>query len=346
MSHYTIKQITEPGDWESFVKAQPFTLFVESYHYGEFYKNLQESYWLIGIYANDILIGGSLVVSVHAKRGNFLYLPYGPLLAPQVAHEEASALHAFFSWLSSFAKKEGYTFIRVSPFSDASTERTEIYHSVGFRSAPMHMLAETTWLLDVRGSKEEILGAMNKNHRNLIRRCEREGVVIKISSDPESLKSLDTLLNITAERHKFIRFSQDYIVKEFTAFAREGNAMFFEAYLPDGTLDAAAVIMFYGSMACYRHSASLNTAKQIPTSYALQWAVIEEAQKRGMTYYNFWGIAPEDAGQQHPFRGITHFKKGFGGFQKDLLHCQDLPVKQTYWINWLVETIRRYKRGF
>lgn len=345
MSHYSVKQITEPGDWESFVKAQPFTLFVESCHYGEFYKNLEESYWLIGIYQDDVLVGGSLVVSVHAKRGNFLYLPYGPLLGSTV-QEEGGALAAFFSWLADFAKREKYAFIRVSPFSDATNERANTYRHIGFRSAPMHMLAETTWLLDVRTPKEDILSGMNKNHRNLIRRCEREGVVIKTSSDPASLANLDTLLNITAERHKFVRFSQEYIVKEFTAFAREGNAVFFEAYLPDGTLDAAAVIMFYGSMACYRHSASLNAVKQIPTSYALQWAVIEEAQKRGMSYYNFWGIAPEDARRDHPFHGITHFKKGFGGFQKDLLHCHDLPVKRTYWINWLVETIRRYKRGF
>lgn len=345
MSQYTVQQITNQGEWESFVKAQPFTLFVESFHYGEFYKSLGEAYWLIGIYHNGVLVGGSLVVSVHAKRGNFLYLPYGPLLSSTLSDEEV-ALATFFSWLSDFAKQEGYVFIRVSPFSDGTSDRLSAYRRIGLRSAPMHMLAETTWLLDVRTPREEILSGMNKNHRNLIRRCEREGVVIKTSSDPASLQNLDTLLNITAERHKFIRFSQDYIVKEFTAFAREGNALFFEAYLPDGTLDAAAVIMFYGSMACYRHSASLNAAKQIPTSYALQWAVIEEAQKRGMSYYNFWGIAPEDGGKNHPFRGITHFKKGFGGFQKDLLRCHDLPVKKTYWINWLIETIRRYKRGF
>ncbi len=346
MSRFTVKQIVEVGDWEAFVRAQPFTPFVQSFHYGNFHHNMGESYWIAGIYEGNTLVGGSLIVSVHARRGNFLYLPYGPLVSPALETSYEEVLRELSGWLRELAKKEDCAFIRISPFINDTDEIKNIYSRVGFRAAPMHILAETTWLLDIRPSEDDLIKIMNKNHRNLIRRCEREGVIIKTSCDVASLSGLDTLLNITADRHKFIRFSRDYIEKEFTAFAREGDAMLFEAYLPDGTLDAAAIIMFYGNMAAYRHSASLGASKQLPTSYALQWAVIREAKKRGLTYYNFWGIAPEGALKTHPFHGITHFKKGFGGFQKDLLHCQDLPVRPKYWLNWLVETFRRYKRGF
>lgn len=346
MSRFTIKQIVEVGDWEAFVRSQPYTLFVQSFHYGEFHRDMGESYWIVGVYENDILVGGSLIVSVHARRGNFLYLPYGPIISSEHESLHEEILSELVVWMKQLAKKEDCAFIRISPFIDETKDVKAFYSRVGFRPAPMHVLAETTWILDVRRDEETLLRNMNKNHRNLIRRCEREGVVIKTSCDPASLVGLDSLLNITAERHKFIRFSREYIEKEFTAFAREGNAMLFEAYLPDGTLDAAAIIMFYGSMAAYRHSASLGASKQLPTSYALQWAVIQEAKKRGLTYYNFWGVAPIGAPSTHPFHGITHFKKGFGGFQKDLLHCRDFPVRPKYWLNWLVETFRRYKRGF
>jgi len=63
-------------------------------------------------------------------------------------------------------------------------------------------------------------------------------------------------------------------------------------------------------------------------------------------FYNFWGIAPDGSSPKHPFAGITHFKKGFGGKQIDLLRCQDLPLAPKYYINWGVETLRRLKRGF
>lgn len=326
--------------------SQPETVFVQSAQYGDFFEAMGEVSWSIGVFDGDRLVGGALVVSTHAKRGDFLYIPYGPVISHEDKERAFQIYHALFRWLASFARKEKYDFIRVSPFVDDGVQTRQDFARLGFRKAPMHMLAEHTWILDVRNSEEQLLAAMNKNHRNLIRRCERDGVTIRMTSDPKQLDGLDRMLSITAERHNFVRFSRSYIEKEFTAFAKSGQAVLFEAYLPDGTLDGAAIIMFYGKMAAYRHSASLSQNKQLPTSYALQWAVIQEAKRRGVVWYNFWGVAPEGASPKHPFYGITHFKKGFGGFQKNLLPCHDLPVSSTYALNWLVETIRRYKRGF
>ena len=84
-------------------------------------------------------------------------------------------------------------------------------------------------------------------------------------------------------------------------------------------------------------------AEQDPDTW---WESIKEAKNRGMKYYNFWGIAPDKARKNHPFYGITHFKKGFGGYKKELLPAQDLPVSVKYWFNWVIETFRSIKRGF
>ena len=208
------------------------------------------------------------------------------------------------------------------------------------------MLAETTWLLDLSPQAEDLLKAMNKNHRNLIRRCERDGVIIKSFTDKKALEQFNVLHDETAKRHHFVRFSDSYVEKEFEAFSKEKQAVVFHAYLPDGRLDAAAVVYYYKHMASYRHGASLMLDKKHPSSYALQWAALNEGKKRGVRYYNFWGIAPKGADKKHPFFGITHFKKGFGGEEKELTPCQDLPISCRYWITWAIETIRRIKRGF
>jgi len=332
-----IKQIINKNEWEEFVLAQANTFFVQSIHYGEFYESLDEKFWIFGVYENNKLLGGSLVVSVHAKRGDFLYLPYGPL--------GSIDLSGFFEYLKKFAKKNNYDFIRVSQFIDDKAENREEYQKLDFRDAPMHILAETTWLLDLSASEEELLSAMGKNHRNLIRRCEREGVKVVSSSDNQSLAEFNQLHDETAKRHKFHRFSDEYVSREFSAFAPSNQVKIFNAYLPSGELDSSAVIMYYGKMAAYRHGASLNLNPKLPSSYLLQWEAIKEAKRRGIRWYNFWGIAPEN-NKKHPFFGITHFKKGFGGFQKDLLHCQDLPISKKYWLNWIVESIRKINRGF
>ncbi|MFH1947141.1 MAG: peptidoglycan bridge formation glycyltransferase FemA/FemB family protein [Candidatus Magasanikbacteria bacterium] len=338
-----IKQVKNKDQWEKFVLAQPSTIFVQSYKYGEFYEHMDESSWIFGIYHDNILIGGSLVVSTQAKRGDFFYLPYGPIL-PEKNSEEA--LQELTKFLKKFAKENKYSFIRVSPFIDETDEIKKIFKKSGYRNAPIHILAETTWILDIQKSDEKLLMDMKKNHRNLIRRCERDGIKIEKTSDIKNLDKFNKLHEETAKRHDFHRFSDEYVKKEFSVFAPDNEVILFNAYLPDGRLDSSSVIMFYGNMAAYRHSGSLGLNNKLPTSYLLQWEAIKEAKKRGIKYYNFWGVAPENAHKNHPFKGITHFKKGFGGFQKDLLHCQDFPVSFRYWFTWIVETLRSIKRGF
>lgn len=354
-----IKSITAPADWERFIAAQPHTLFVQSIHYGEFYESMGEQSWLFGVYKNDndalvsdtllgdALIGGALVVSVHARRGNFLYIPYGPVLDQSLTPAEvAAAEKALFETIKKMARTNKYHFLRVSPFISNDTATRARYQAAGFRAAPIHALAEYTWLLDIRADEPTLLANMEKNHRNLIRRCEREGVRIDISATPEAVADFNRLHDTTASRHKFHRFSAEYITKEFQAFATQNQAVVIRAYLPDGTLDSAGIFMYYGSMGAYRHGASLVSDKKIPSSYLLQWEAIREAKRRGMMWYNFWGIAPDSAPAHHPFRGITHFKKGFGGSPLELLNCQDLPLSPRYWLNWLIEKTRSVKRGF
>ncbi|MFA7244801.1 MAG: peptidoglycan bridge formation glycyltransferase FemA/FemB family protein [Candidatus Magasanikbacteria bacterium] len=340
---YDIKEITNKQEWEEFLSQEEYVLMKQSYKNGEFHKSMGENYWLIGIYENNILIGGSMIISVHARRGNFLLAPYGPI----IRKDYQNVLTELMKFLKAKAEKEKYNFIKFSPFIDESEENKRIYQQVGFRKAPIHILAETSWLLDLSLSEEKLLFNMNKNHRNLINRCLREKVKITFSKEIQDLKEFNTLLDHTAKKHHFVRFSNNYLEKEFIAFEKDNEVSVIKAYLPeDQKIDAGAVVYFYGNSAAYRHGASLVKNKKLPTSYLVQWEAIKEAKRRGMKYYNFWGIAPDNASDKHPFKGITHFKKGFGGFQKNLLPAHDYIVSKKYWFNWIIETIRSKKRGF
>ena len=339
-----IKPVTNPNDWDKFLASRENTLFVQSSGYGEFYKKLGEKSWIFGLYDGGELVGGSLVVSTHAKRGNFLYLPYGPILPPE---SRADALAAITNYIADFARQTGeYAFLRVSPFLEATAENQKMFARNAYRPAPMHVLAETTWLLDLRPSEAELFDGMGKNHRNLIRRCQKDGVKIVRTDQAPELDNFYKIYRTTARRHKFHKFSESYIKNEFKTFADRGEALLYLGFLSDGRLDSAAIVIYYQNMACYRHGASLNLNKKNPTSYLLQWEAIREAKSRGMGHYNFWGIAPAGASRRHPFWGITHFKKGFSGYALNLVHCQDYPLTKQYYLNWLIESVRRIRRGF
>lgn len=337
-----VRNITDISAWSNFLQSQEFVLFTQAEEYRRFAEKLGEKHWLIGVYENNTLVGGSLVFGVRARRGDYMTLLYGPVLDYANEHHFA----AFVAYIKTLAKNESYSFVRVSPFVVKSPEIESLFRKYGFLRSPMHVLAENTWMLELNSSLDSILAGMNKNHRNLIRRCEREGVKVTITKDPEAVKRLNDMHDQVAKRHGFQRFSRNYITEEFKLFSKSNNAVVFEAHLPDGRIDASAIIIFYGNMACYRHSASLRLDRKLPTSYLIQWHAIQEAKKRGLRWYNFWGIAPKDASKKHPFAGVTHFKRGFGGVQRDLLPCHDTPISKKYYFTRIFELYRRARRGF
>ncbi|OGH72235.1 MAG: hypothetical protein A2921_03470 [Candidatus Magasanikbacteria bacterium RIFCSPLOWO2_01_FULL_43_20b] len=341
---FAVSEITEKKKWEDFVLSQTHTIFLQSPQYAEFYKKLGEQSWIFGVFDAKKLVGGALAVTVHAKRGSFLFLPYGPIVNEEKNYHEA--LQALTIHLADFAKKQNLDFLKISPFWENNPSNQNLFKQLKYKNAPMHVLAQNTWLLDLGPSEDDLLTGMEKTHRYLIRRCLKEGVTVSQTSEPQKLIDFNQLHDLTARRHKFHRFSDEYIQAEYDCFSPRKEAILFKGILPDGRLDSAAVIIFYGNMAAYRHGASANLDHKLPTSYLVQWEAIKEAKRRGFSWYNFWGIAPPEADKKHPFYGITHFKKGFGGFNLDLLHCQDLPVTKKYYFNWLVETFRSLRRGF
>lgn len=337
-----IREIEDRSAWESFVKAHPEGTFLQSWKFGEMNAVLGDKPMYLGMYRGDsILKGVALVIRVKAKRGDFLYLPYGPVVS------ENDLLPQFFAYLKELAKKERVNFIRVSPFIADVPEHAELYKSLGFRPAPLHMLAEHLWLIDLADKDTDaIFSGMEKKHRNLTRRAEKEGVKIRTSTLMPDVDEFLRLHEETVGRHHFTPYPRDYFKSQVKLFGNDDEALVFSAEY-DGKVLASAIIMFYSDIASYHHGASTSDPayRKVPASYLLQWKAIQEAMKRKCKIYNFWGIAP-DENPKHPFYGITHFKKGFGGRRHDLLHCQDLPVSSKYLFNWGVETLRKFRRGF
>jgi lipid II:glycine glycyltransferase (peptidoglycan interpeptide bridge formation enzyme) len=287
----------------------------------------------------------ALVTKVEARRGTFLYLPYGPLMKNLSDRE---SLEGFFVELRKKAMEENATFIRVSPYWPENETNQQLLKSLGFHPAPIHMLAETLWVLDLDGkNEEELLAQMDKKHRNLVRRAEKDGVTIASTVDPEAVERFIALHWQTVGRHKFTPYPKSYFRHQVEIFARQNEVKVLEAYYQNELL-ASAIIMYFGKAGAYHHgaSSSLPEHRKIPASYLLQWEAIKEAKKRDCTSYNFWGIAPDTASSKHPFYGITHFKTGFGGRRIDLMPCQDLKINAKYYVNWGIEKFRKWKRGF
>ncbi len=331
------KEITSAGEWDSFVLAHAPQALFQSWKWGEVEKSLGHRVWRYGWREDSKLIAIAQIQKITAKRGTFLHVRHGPILIEQ----SKKYWDLILTDLSAMATSERAWFIRVSPQLEVTEENKAFFDKLGFVPAPIHAMdAELCLELDVDKSEEEILTGMRKTTRYEIRLAQKLNVTVDKSTDPHDLRLFFDLYNRTSERQGFVPHKG--IQEEFEVFAKDGNALLLTAS-HEGRVLASAVILFWGEEAIYHHGASVPS--RVPASHAIQWEAIREAKRRGKTIYNFWGIAPDDK-PNHPWRGHTVFKTGFGGRITTFLHAQDYPVHPLYVIPKTIETIRRHLKGY
>lgn len=340
-----IREIIDKNEWERFILSENPDTFLQSWNWGEVNRNTGDKIWRFGIYQENVLIMASLIIKINAKRGSFLFVPHGPIennLKIKIKNEKL--WNTFFEYLRQLGKQEKVDFIRISPILENTEENLSIFKSAGFRNAPIHMMhPEMTWLLDISKCEEDILRGMRKTHRNLIRRAGKEDVKIIQGTDEKYLKTFYSIHMETVRRHKFIPFSYGYIKEELASFMKDDQISIFSAAYKEKII-SSAVIVFFGKEAFYHHGASASKFSKIPASYLVLWNAIKEAKRRGCVIFNFYGIVENKP--KHPWAGLSSFKQGFGGYKKELMHCQDFILRRTYAISYLVETARKIKRGY
>ena len=378
----TIREATDQSTWDTFLRVQPWKPFLQSWTMGEVYRDIgQEPVRLIAE-ENGAVTGICFGHIVPAKRGKHLSVPYGPVISGKLQAE--SFKHTFDSLLIGLrrlARERNCSFIRMSPFWPSSLPPSKPQLSSAI-SSPLHLLAEHVWYLPLvtpdpwkqlqlpatryppafgevrpwrlpaRKTEDDLLMSMRKTTRNLIRRAERDGVTVEASSDPNrDLGVFLTLHNETRLRHGFTPYTDALFAAQIRHFCARSEASLYLARF-QGEIIAASIHMHFAGETSYHHGASASRFSKIPASYLIQWTAIRDALRRGDHIYNFWGIAPSPNPNPnpnpnpHPFSGVTLFKTGFGGELLNLQHCFDIPLSPKYWLTYVFEAMRRWRRGF
>ena len=353
---FVVKEIVNKEVWEGFLSECEEKTFLSSWSWGEFQKITGNKIWRLGISESGNLISVALIVRIKAKRGSFLFLPHGPSLAKAKkdgTNIKYEILKILVEKLKEIAKEEKASFIRISPIWERSEENIKVYRGLGFMEAPIHMHPELTWELDIKPSEDKLLMQMRKTTRYLIRQAQKN-TDIKVEKSPafaktsagkqelDDIEEFNELYQATVDRHHFAPFSLDYLKNEASIFLPDNMVAIFLGKYKD-ELIASAIIIFWQGTAFYHHGASSLKYPKIPASYLLQWKAIKEAKSRGCHTYNFWGIAPSE-NPKHPWAGLSLFKKGFGGYKKEYIKTQDLPLSSKYLMNYLIEVLRKQKR--
>jgi len=347
-----IREIENKEEWENFLQTCAEKSFLHSWNWGEFNKAMGEEIWRFGIYQSDKLLGVALVIKISAKRGTFLFVPHGPVITEGLGiKDKKEILQLLLLEIENIAKEEKASFIRISPIWERTEENINLFKNSIAKEAPIHMHPEVTWELDITPPEENLLMGMRKTTRYLIRQAEKNpDIQIIKSNNADDLNFFWPVYLETAKRHHFVVFPKKYLKTEFDIFSEDKKILLFLAKYK-GEVVSVAIFIFWQDTCFYHHSGSLSKYNKIPVSYLLQWEAIKEAKNRGCKTYNFWGIAPgieneSDAQKsRHPWAGLSLFKMGFGGYKKEYVKTQDFIISSKYWLNYIIEIIRKRKRN-
>lgn len=341
-----VREITHKDTWDSFLRTITDTSYplFQTWEWGEVQRTLGFSVVRFGLYENvdnhETVVSICQVIVINARRGHYLHLRHGPVMPTW----NQQHFLFFIDYLKSYAKQQGATFLRVSPLLTHEMVSEQFFKTNGFIPSQIHRMdAEICWVLSLDKEKEALLQEMRKSHRYLIKKAlTMQDLEIEKTTDQNRMSAFLPLYNDLSKRKEFVPHRG--VAEEFAVFGKEGKAILFLAKYKTEVI-AGALILFVGNMAVYHHAASLAAFRDIPASYLLQWVAIQEAKERGLHYYNFWGIAPED-NPNHPWKGLTLFKKGFGGQQKEFIHAHDLPLSIKYWKTYAIERAFKYLKGY
>lgn len=342
--NYDIRSITDRAVWEQFLDCLPVDTFLHTWEWGEFNTQTNtrpgETIFRIGAYDGEKLIAVALLLKIIAKRGSYIFCPHGPIISSD--HE--TILKTIIKYSIHLAISEKVDFVRYAPLLLNDEKYLSIFRSLGFRDAPIHVHPELAWILDITPSEDELLSQMRKTSRHAIKKAVKDGVTVRQSTSLEDLTKFHTLYTETVERQQFTPFSLKYLQNELSTFLEKDHMRIFVAEYRLEPV-AASMVVFTPYSAFYHQGASSRKYPKLTAAHALQWEAIRTAKQRGCQRYNFWGIADE-VQPNHPWKGLTLFKKGFGGYSQRYVHAQDKPLGIKYWLNFGIETFRRKKRGY
>jgi lipid II:glycine glycyltransferase (peptidoglycan interpeptide bridge formation enzyme) len=339
------QEIINKDIWEDFLLDCEEKTFLSSWNWGEFQKLMGNKIWRWGIYDKGELMAVALVSKIKAKRGTFLLIQHGPNIKKQKTKNKKQILKSLLDELKKIGREERVDFIRMNPLWERNEENQRIFRNLGFKEAPIHASAyEATWKLDITSSEEELLKNMRKTTRYLIRQnLKNQDIKVTKCQDLKDVKVYQELTREVARRQKFVPFSADFIKNEFEVFSKENQALlFFGKY--KGEIASGALIIFWSGIGFYHQAASQDKYQKLSVPYLILWEVIKEAKKRNCKIFDFWGYVAPFKYPRHPWSGPTLFKMGFGGKPYQYVKTQDFPLSKKYWLTYLFEKLRTFRR--
>ena len=277
------------------------------------------------------------------------YVPYGPIIKPSEQNqglflEELSeslrpclpanciALRYDLLWESPWAKDDSYfdatgQWSGPPPIVNQELRLNFETRNWNLKKANTNILPSDTVFINLQKDEKTLLREMKSKTRYNVRLAMRKGVRVRKAG----LKDLDTWYTLYKEtcRRKRLFLHDMKFFKTILEIQAHDSRSPAEVELLIAEINkkpiAAMFLVFSGQRATYLYGSSTSGNRRYMAAYALQWAALRRAKKKGCEKYDMFGVSPQPD-PAHPLYGLYRFKVGFGG---DLFHrmgCWDYPL--------------------
>lgn len=259
---------------------------------------------------------------------NMLYIPHGPVL------KETSSDNEFFKIfrdkLLEIAKEEKAVFVRFDAFPKTEENLSKYFKKVpsyGYQSS--YFQPKFDWIVNLGKTEDELTSEMHPKTRYNIRLAEKKGIKIEIVKNnfEKYFNDFYRLLEETAKRGNFKLHPKIYYQNIFKTL--DSNNAFLAVARYDNNILLVNLVLLYGRVAYFVFGGSSGEFKNLMFSHLAQWEAIKEAKVRGVAVYNLGGVQGND-GSYKNYKGVSVFKKGFGGEIFEYSDSYDI-VSKPFW---------------
>lgn len=162
-------------------------------------------------------------------------------------------------------------------------------------------------------TEEELFSLLHSKHRNVIRKAEKDGVIVYENSSLDGIEKFQKISIETYSRSGKDGLALGYLQNHFNALSQSSNIRIFFSS-KDNKIQAAAIFLLSKYLSIYWHGASINNSYGGAANY-LHWEVMKIFKNEGIKYYDFGGISLSD---DEKAQSINRFKIRFGG---EMIHC-------------------------
>lgn len=317
-----VRPLSESGALASLLRQSPMQPFLQSWAWGDFQHNYGRRIWRLGAFDGETLVGAMTLIEHRLMLGkSYLYCPRGPVA------QTMEALLLLAAEALSLGKKVGAMYVKIdpAPYSFPFVPSQFVDYEPGTT-----LQEPETLVLDLAAGEDELLANMHQKTRYNIRLAEKRGVTVRWSTTDADYETYVRLQKEMADRQGIRPHPDRYYRVMFETYRVAGLGELAVAEF-EGKPLAINFVLWNEQTAIFIHGGSTQEHKEVMAPYELQWASIREAKKRGMRWYDFRGIAPENA-VEHKLAGVTRFKLGFGGRRVSFPSAMNVILDRPWWM--------------